>query len=242
MRDYLACARIFSLLSAGLVSINVVGSEVVASERVASESVCFGTTSNGRLQGGVAMPGKGKNFIAYSSIAAMMGRTYVHSKTRDILLSAYRQLESQAPNKVFKYAETGYEQGGRFKPHKTHQNGLSVDFMVPVVDSDGKSVHLPTHVFNRFGYDIEFDKKGRYRQYTIDYETMAAHLVALHKAAKKHKVELWRVLFAPELQTYLYATQYGAYIKKHILIPAKKSWVRHDEHYHVDFKVPCKPL
>ena len=79
------------------------------------------------------------------------------------------------PNKLFKYAETGFEAGGKFKPHKTHQNGLSVDFMVPVVNASGESVHLPTHPFNRFGYDIEFDKDGRLDEWRIDYEAMAAH-------------------------------------------------------------------
>ncbi|VAW91180.1 hypothetical protein MNBD_GAMMA22-2662 [hydrothermal vent metagenome] len=64
----------------------------------------------------------------------------------------------------------------------------------------------------------------------------------LNKAALKNGIKLWRVLFAPELQKKLYASQYGAYIKKHILILNRKSWVRHDEHYHVDFKVNCEPM
>lgn len=208
----------------------------------AAESVCYGSTKKGKLEGGVRLPDKGKNFVAYSSVAAMLGRTYVHSKTRDVLLTAYKQLEKQLPDKVYKYAETGFEEGGRFKPHKTHQNGLSVDLMVPVLDKDNNSVHLPTHMFNRFGYDIDFDNKGNYQQYRIDFEALGAHLVALHKAALKHKVQIWRVLFDPRLQPFLYQTRYGEYIKKHILIPKKRSWVRHDDHYHVDFKVKCRPL
>ncbi|PIE89817.1 MAG: hypothetical protein CR997_09070 [Acidobacteria bacterium] len=44
------------------------------------------------------------------------------------------------------------------------------------------------------------------------------------------------------LQPLLYQTTYGKYLKENIYFPQKKSWVRHDEHDHVDFKVPCKPL
>ena len=156
------------------------------------------------------------------------------------MLNAYATLESEQPKKLFKYAETGFEAGGKFKPHKTHQNGLSVDFMVPVVNASGESVHLPTHPFNRFGYDIEFDKDGRLDEWRIDYEAMAAHIVALHKASVKRGYNVWRVIFAPELQSYLFETSYTSYLRKHIEFSKKRSWVRHDEHYHVDFAIPCK--
>jgi penicillin-insensitive murein endopeptidase len=145
------------------------------------------------------------------------------------------------PDKVFKYAETGLEEGGRFKPHKTHQNGLSVDFMVPVVNEEGNSVHLPTHYFNKLGYNIEFDGNGKYDEYSIDYDAMAAHIVALHKSAKKHDADIWRVIFDPQMQNKLFQTAHGPYLKKHIQFSKKRSWVRHDEHYHVDFKVQCEP-
>ena len=207
-----------------------------------SSSTCYGSTKNGRLENGVKLPTSGPNFEAYSTLAGVLGRTYVHSKVRDVIVQAYQALQTTAPDKVFKYAETGHAEGGRFKPHKTHQNGLSVDFMVPVIDASGTSVHLPTHAFNKYGYNIEFDNKGVYKDYHIDYDALGAHIVALHQAALDNGIEIWRVLFDPGLQPYLYLSRHGDYIKKHITIPNKKSWVRHEEHYHVDFKVPCLPL
>lgn len=156
------------------------------------------------------------------------------------MLDAWRLLETEQTDKVYKYAETGFKNGGEFKPHKTHRNGLSVDFMTPVIDAAGNSVHLPTHPFNRFGYDIEFDGTGRYEDYHIDYEALAAHIVALHKSATARGHDLWRVIFDPELQPYLFATPYGDYLKTHIEFSKKRSWVRHDEHYHVDFEIPCE--
>lgn len=207
-----------------------------------AESTCYGTTKNGYLENGVQLPGEGKNFVSYGSLPEFAGRTYVHSKVRDVVVDAYKMLEAEHPDKVFKYAETGFKEGGWFKPHKTHRNGLSVDFIVPVMDEEGRSVHLPTHALNKYGYAIEFDARGRYDHYRIDYEALAAHLVALHKTAAQHGIGIWRVIFDPKLVSNLYKTRYGSYIKKHIEIPDKESWVRHDEHYHVDFDVECKPM
>ena len=182
----------------------------------AENSVCYGTSSNGSLKNGVELPAKGTNFVAYSSVARAMGRTYVHSGVRDIVVAAYVELEKIAAKKVYKYAETGYEYGGQFKPHKTHRNGLSVDFMTPVIDGEGNSVHLPTHPFNKFGYNIEFDNNDQYNAMRIDYDALAAHIVALHQQAKVLGHDLWRVIFAPELQPNLFKTQYVDYLTKNI--------------------------
>jgi len=205
-----------------------------------SISVCHGTTSNGSLDNGVELPSDGDNFVSYSTVARLAGRTYVHSSVKSIIINAYQNLEVTMPNTVYKYAETGYESGGEFRPHKTHQNGLSVDFMTPVQNAKGESNHLPTNPFNKFGYNIEFDASGKFEEFTIDYDALAAHIVELDKEAKKQGFGLWRVIFDPELQPYLFKTKYSEYLKKNIQFSKKRSWVRHDEHYHVDFEVPCK--
>lgn len=207
---------------------------------IAETSKCYGTTSQGRLENGVQLPSKGSNYIAYSSLARLAGRTYVHSEVKAIIVSAYRDLAQELPSKVYKYAETGFEEGGEFSPHKTHRNGLSVDFMTPVVTKSGESVHLPTNLLNKFGYNIEFDNQDTYNGLSIDYQAIAAHIVALHKQAKKRGHDLWRVIFAPELQPNLFRTHYAAYLRDNIQFSKQRSWVRHDEHYHVDFALPCE--
>lgn len=209
---------------------------------IAVESTCYGTTKNGGLENGVKLPKKGPNFLPYSSLGVIAGRTYVHSKVCEVIINAFESLEKTNPDKIYMYGETGLKNGGRFKPHKTHQNGLSVDFMVPVLNADGHSVPLPTSPFNKFGYSIEFDKYGRYREYFIDFEAIAAHLKALHIEAKKAGIDIGRVIFDPELQPHLFKSKDGAYLKENLVFSKKGSWVRHDEHYHVDFKVKCNPL
>lgn len=115
------------------------------------------------------MPLRGDNFTAYSLAGWGLGRTYVHSSVGEILVSALEALEKAAPGKVFVYGETGWKNGGPFKPHRTHQNGLSVDVMVPLI-RDGKSVPIPGSALNRYGYDIKFDDQGTSGEYVIDFD------------------------------------------------------------------------
>jgi penicillin-insensitive murein DD-endopeptidase len=218
------------------------GSIVSVGQAQADESVCYGTPEKGRLEHGVQLPPEGKNFQAYSWLGYQIGRTYVHSQVRDVVISSYEALEGTAPEKIYVYGETGWSSGGRFRPHKTHQNGLSVDFMVPITDKAGQSVPLPCSVVNKFGYEIEFDSSGKYEEYKIDFEAMAEHLYQIHKAATAQGVEIRRVIFDPALQPSLFKTKRGAYLQQHMTFSKKPSWVRHDEHYHVDFSIPCKPL
>jgi len=74
---------------------------------VAQESTCYGTTNNGRLGNGVKLPRSGFNFESYGNIPSLVGRTYVHSKVKEIILQAYKMLETEQPEKRYKYAETG---------------------------------------------------------------------------------------------------------------------------------------
>jgi penicillin-insensitive murein endopeptidase len=146
------------------------------------------------------------------------------------------------PDNVFVYGETGYKNGGRIRPHKTHRNGTSVDFMVPVLDEAGKSVPLPTSLFQKFGYSIEFNQNGQYKNYTLDFEAIAEHLYQLDMASKKAGSGLSLVIFDQSYLPKLFASKRGAFLKENIPFMKGKPWIRHDEHYHVDFKVPCKPL
>lgn len=204
--------------------------------------MCYGTTQKGSLENGVQLPTEGRNFQAYSWLGCQMGRTYVHGKVRDVIVAAYKSLEKTTPEKRYVYGETGWASGGRFRPHKTHQNGLSVDFMVPVIDESGKSIPLPCSMFNKFGYGIEFDSSGKYGVYRIDFEAMAEHLYQIHKAASSQGVGISIVIFDPRLQSFLFNTKRGPYLKQQVSFSKKPSWVRHDEHYHIDFSVHCKPL
>lgn len=222
-----------------MIRIAVLAGALLASSWAAAGSECFGRTGKGRLENAVRLPLGGPNFSAYSTVAAAAGRTWVHSTTADIVLAAYAAAHRTQPGVHYVYGETGLEKGGRFAPHRTHQNGLSVDFFVPVRDAAGKPVPLPTGMQPRFGYDIEFDARGAWQQYRIDFPALAEHLYQLGVAAKASQASIAQVILDPAFIEPLLATPRGPHIKRHINFMKGKPWVRHDEHYHVDFAVPC---
>jgi penicillin-insensitive murein DD-endopeptidase len=209
---------------------------------VEKASTCYGSPANGSLKNGQALPEEGKNFEPFTTLAVFLGRTYVHSTVKEIVVAAYEEAAKQLPDKRFVYGETGWEEGGKFAPHKTHRNGTSVDFMVPVIDKKGKSVPLPTSVFNKFGYNIEFDQNGKYEELAIDFEALAAHIYFLSETARQHKGSIQRVIFDPRLQPLLFKAKYGKLFQGKLKFNSKQAWVRHDEHIHVDFSLRCEKI
>jgi hypothetical protein len=90
-----------------------------------------------------------------------------------------------------------------------------------------------------FGCTSSFDRTGRSGSYRIDFEAMALHLQALARAARGHGIGIRRVIFDTELQPLLFATEHGGQLRRQMSFNKTQSWVRHDEHYHVDFDVSC---
>lgn len=231
-----------ALLWVAIASLATAGSVVAYCHGTASApSTCYGTPAAGAVEGAWQLPRSGVNFGAYSSLGWSLGRTYVHSAVHPVVLEAYAGLQLELPGRQFLYGETGFVRGGQFRPHRTHQNGLSVDFMVPVVNADGRAATLPTSAANKFGYDIDFDANGKNATQSIDFEAIALHLAQLQAAAQERNVRIAKVIFAPDLQPHLRRTKAWSNIRS---LPFNKrpSWVRHDDHYHVDFAVPCQPL
>lgn len=204
-------------------------------------SVCFGKSSQGALRDAWKLPRSGANFRAYSTLGWLAGRTFVHSRVRAVVLDAYAHVATSHPDLRFVYGETGWARGGRFRPHRTHQNGLSVDFMVPVRDAAGAVRELPTPLTQKLGYGLEFDDTGKLGDLHIDFEALALHLAALKRAAEEHQVRVARVIFDPKLRARLASAKAWPDISG-LPFMLKPAWIRHDEHYHVDFELPCQPL
>ncbi|HQX65512.1 MAG: hypothetical protein IPH99_03070 [Xanthomonadales bacterium] len=72
------------------------------------------------------------------------------------------------------------------------------------------------------------------------FEAIAEHLHALHQAARADGLRIKRVIFESTYIPKLYATRRGAFIRASIRFMQTRPWIRHDEHYHVDFDMPCK--
>jgi penicillin-insensitive murein endopeptidase len=147
------------------------------------------------------------------------------------------------PDKTFVYGETGFAQGGPIRPHHTHQSGISVDFMVPVLDDSNRSVPLPSTPLNKFGYGLEFDNRGRILGFRIDFDAMAEHLYQISIAAHQHGITIEQVIFdAPLMERLFASSRRGAKLRQTIPFMKARPWIRHDEHYHVDFAIRCRAL
>jgi len=179
------------------------------------------------------MPVSGSNFSSYCLPCIAALRTYGREPVIDTVVAAYAATEKSHPQTLFLYGEIGFPDGGRFRPHRTHREGLSVDLMVPLEDRK----IMQTGVTNRYGYDIEFSSKGDGDDGKIDFNALAALISNLGSEAGKRGGKVRRIFFAPDLQPLL-MVQDGTLFSK-IRFNKKQSWVRHDDHIHVDFDFPC---
>lgn len=208
-----------------------------AAEPKGVPSIAYGGGGCGKLEEGEALPCSGDNYEAFASTACALGRNYLHPLVTKTVVEAFGVMAKELPKRQWQYGDLGWEEGGSFRPHKTHQNGLAADFFVPVNAEDGSSALVPISVFNKFGYDVEFDQRGHYEDLSIDWRALTSHLIALETVGAKHGVTIKRVILTPEFQKLLLkadprATRFQGRFSR------RRSWVRHDEHYHVDFELP----
>jgi len=211
-------------------------------EKAQGASQSKGSVSDGSLIHGRLMPFEGPNFRYFDTTSYLNGRAFVHEKVCRIVVDAYALLAVKIPERKFCIMECSQEHGGEMFPHKTHQNGTSVDFMMPKL-KDGK----PFYELDSLGaehYWLSFDAQGRYSEdptITIDFETLAQHLLCLDDAAQKQGYGIDKVIFKMEMKDELLATPSGKQLlKRGIYITKKLSPLineLHDEHYHVDFEM-----
>lgn len=102
-----------------------------------SGSTCFGGPANGRIEHAIALPAEGPNFSSYAQLGMRLGRIFVHATVRDITVNPYRDLEDEQTGIEFIYGEIGRRHDGPMPPHRPHQAGVSVDFMVPCATETG---------------------------------------------------------------------------------------------------------
>lgn len=200
-----------------------------------SQSLGFSYKSS--LKYGKKLPFRDKNFKAYHLLGYLLGRNYVHLKLHKVIINTYNELYNINLDYKYIYGETGWKNGHRFWPHRTHQNGLSVDFMIPVKNNKNKRCFMKLNIVNKFGYNIFFDDTGTSKDYSIDFEAMAKHLLILNEKSVESGLKIQRVIFHPSLQKILFKTADGNLLKNALIFSKNPSWVRHDNHYHVDFYI-----
>lgn len=201
-----------------------------------------GLVSNGSLENGKLIPFKGDNFQYFDTSSYLYGRAFVHHKVKDAVLEAYEELHKTLPERMFFIMETSNQHGGKLLPHKTHQNGLSVDFMMPLI-KNGAPYYDLAHIGTRH-YMLKFDESGRPLRDTsavIDFNTVAQHLLILEEKACKNGLKIKKVIIKIEFKKHLFTTEYGKKLKKSKIYVVRGLTPLinelHDDHYHVDFEL-----
>lgn len=222
-------------------STNPVDSLFQSYKNLNTPSISRGLVNNGSLENGVTFPFSGSNYHYFDTISYLQKRGFVNNKVRDLVLAAYDSLYHAFPNNTYGLMECSNEHGGKIWPHKTHQNGLSVDFMSPLLKGEKQST-----IYDYIGtqhYFMEFDEHGVYvndRSHQIDFELMAQHLAILHFFAPKYGLKVNKVIFKLNLKDELFATKTGKIIQKKLYFAQNLSNLinnLHDDHYHVDFEL-----
>ncbi len=194
-----------------------------------------GTVAKGWLEHGRPLRPWGQGYATYSFLGAALGRQYVHAAVRDALEAAFAAANKREPRRTFVVGETGWPSGGGFRPHRTHQNGTSVDIFMPVVDSAGAPARFGTWPWNKFGYGIEFEAQGRRGDLRIDFEYLAGFLLELQSEAAARGLAIERIIIAPEYVPLLLTTPFGQRLGALAdVLSRKPAGVRHDEHFHID--------
>ncbi len=202
-------------------------------------SLARGSVGNGTLENGWLLPYYGKNYRYFSPLSYyILNRGYVHHRVHKVLLEAYATCETTCPEVRFRLMECANKHGGAMWPHRTHQVGLSADFMVPKL-RNGRP-HRQLDQLGIWHYALSFNEHGQLSdRVKIDFETMAKHLLALDDAARANGLSVRKVILKLDLKDDFFATQSGQEVKRRGIYFARSlpPLVNelHDDHYHVDF-------
>lgn len=206
-----------------------------------NKSTSLGSVSNGNLKNGAIFPFSGPNFNYFDTTSYLANRGFLNSDIKEIVLKAYAEMHRIYPQDTFCIMECSNKHGGEIKPHRTHQNGLSIDFMVPK-QKDGKRYYGLDNLEAQH-YLLQFNESGEWKEDTsisIDFETMAKHILMLEKVARENGYKISKVIFMKELKDELYTTTYGKKIKEQNIYITKNLSklinLLHDDHYHIDFE------
>lgn len=205
-------------------------------------SKSLGTVSNGSIENATLLPFRGENYRYFDTASYLGGRAFMNNRVAATLEMSYDSLAKLNPDRNYCYMECSNQHGGKLFPHHTHQNGLSVDFMSPMISNNAACYDLDE--LGAGHYFIDFDDRGTYEdnpEISIDFNQIALHLLILQSAAQKNGLLIEKVIFKMELRDELYASPYGPELRKSGIYITRNLTPLinglHDDHYHVDFRL-----
>lgn len=204
-------------------------------------SISSGSVGKGQLKHATLLPFSGSNYQYFDTSSYLMGRGFMHTDVANIILAAMEELDSTCAERKFYIMESSLKQGGKLDPHRTHQNGLSVDFLCPKLKDNQPYYELDT--IGALHYFLAFNDQGQLNKDTsvcLDFESIAQEILALNNAANQYGYSIEKVIFKLELKDELFATKTGKLLQQKNIYFARHldKMVNdvHDDHFHIDFK------
>lgn len=204
------------------------------------ESKALGTEGNGSLENAWLMPYSGDNYRYFSPLSYyVLHNAFIHHKLHNTLIEAFETCEINCPERKFRVMECANKHGGKMLIHRTHQTGLSVDLMTPMMKK-GKPYTLTDHL-GVWHYLLDYGNSGKWtKNIEVDFETLGRLILAIDDSAKKNGLKLSKVILKTDLKDEFYASESGKQVKARgiylAMVLPKMVNNLHDDHIHLDFR------
>lgn len=156
-------------------------------------SISYGSSADGSIENARRIPFNGKGYVTYSFIGYLVGRTFVHEKIKETLVESFKILKEKYPDREFIVGDAGLKEGGPMSfVGKEKQNGLEVDFIIPLKNEDG-GPYNKRPISNYWNYEMDFDENGKLGGMDVDYTVLATQLATLQGSAEKNGLTIKRI-------------------------------------------------
>lgn len=204
-------------------------------------SISHGTVGNGSLENGKLVPWEGDNYRYFDTTSYLAGRAFLNDKVLATLLDGFKVLGLSKEKLSYRVMECSHQKGGKLYPHRTHQNGTSVDLMLPKRKNGQAYTKLDDlgsqHYFLNFSNQGILDSDSSVH---IDFEAVASMIMCMNKGARLYGYRVSKVIIKIEYKESLFAGPAGQKLKSSGIYIVKSLGPQvnafHDEHIHLDFE------
>lgn len=210
-------------------------------------SISHGTVGNGSLENGKLIPWEGIGYRYFDTASYLGGRAFLNDKVLASILDGFKALNGFKPieegekKPLFRVMECSHQKGGKLYPHRTHQNGTSVDLMMPKL-KNGQDYNELDDIGSRH-YFLNFSDQGILDSDTsvqINFEKVASMIMCMNKGAQLYGYKVSKVIIKIEYKDALFAGPVGQKLKSSGIYIVKSLGPQvnafHDEHIHLDFE------
>ena len=118
----------------------------------------IGSVSRVSLENGTLIPYSDSDFTYFDTASYLSGRAFTHHLVAQTVINTFQTFKSNGEKRKFSIMEFSNEHGGKLFPHRTHQNGMSVDMMMPLMKNGKPSYDLDD--LGAIHYLLNLNKEG----------------------------------------------------------------------------------